>query len=81
LTPTQQGGKPVIFSVAATAKHFPGLGAAAADANTDLTVVTLDQPLSELRAVDEHELRDRLRFRGQFQGALRRVFDLRAGLT
>jgi beta-N-acetylhexosaminidase len=169
------------LGVAATAKHFPGLGAAAANANTDLTVVTLDQPLSELRAVDElpfhaaitagvklvmaswavypaldpnrpaglspnvieHELRDRLRFRGvtitdaleagslaaygpsaqrailaakagndlllcsgrdvnqgqstvaaladalsrhqlhrgQFQGALRRVFDLRAGLT
>lgn len=39
--------------VAATAKHFPGLGPAAASQNTDLVAVTLDQPLSELRDVDE----------------------------
>jgi beta-N-acetylhexosaminidase len=39
--------------VAATAKHFPGLGAATRDQNTDLGPVTLDQPLSEIRAVDE----------------------------
>jgi Beta-glucosidase-related glycosidases len=39
--------------VAATAKHFPGLGAAAASENTDLGPVMLGQPLSELRAVDE----------------------------
>lgn len=90
------------LGVAATAKHFPGLGAATASQNTDLTTVTLDLPVSELRSVDElafspaiasgvqlvmaswavypaldprfpaglstviiqHELRDRLRFRG-----------------
>lgn len=39
--------------VAATAKHFPGLGAAPAGANTDLTAVTLPQGLRELRRVDE----------------------------
>jgi len=39
--------------VAATAKHFPGLGAAPAGANTDLTAVTLSQGLRELRRVDE----------------------------
>jgi beta-N-acetylhexosaminidase len=39
--------------VAATAKHFPGLGAATADENTDLGAVTLTQPLDELRGVDE----------------------------
>ncbi|QDZ15348.1 glycoside hydrolase family 3 N-terminal domain-containing protein [Humibacter ginsenosidimutans] len=39
--------------VAATAKHFPGLGAATADENTDLGPVTLTQGLSELRNVDE----------------------------
>jgi beta-N-acetylhexosaminidase len=39
--------------VAATAKHFPGLGAAAADENTDLGRVTLGQSLAELRDVDE----------------------------
>ncbi|MGH3624850.1 MAG: glycoside hydrolase family 3 N-terminal domain-containing protein [Sciscionella sp.] len=39
--------------VAATAKHFPGLGAAPASANTDLGPVTLHLPLSTLRGVDE----------------------------
>jgi len=39
--------------VAATAKHFPGLGAAARDANTDLTTVTLTQSAEEIRDIDE----------------------------
>jgi beta-N-acetylhexosaminidase len=39
--------------VAATAKHFPGLGAAARTQNTDKTAVTLHVPLATLRAVDE----------------------------
>jgi beta-N-acetylhexosaminidase len=39
--------------VAATAKHFPGLGAASADENTDLGPVTLTQSADELRSVDE----------------------------
>ncbi|KAG5635008.1 hypothetical protein H0H81_012738 [Sphagnurus paluster] len=38
--------------VAASAKHFPGLGAAAAAQNTDLKPVTLSLSLSEIRAVD-----------------------------
>ena len=47
ITAQQQTG------VAATAKHFPGLGAAAASQNTDTGPVTLSQSLSTLRAVDE----------------------------
>jgi beta-N-acetylhexosaminidase len=39
--------------VAATAKHFPGLGTAARRQNTDLAPVTLNASLSTLRAVDE----------------------------
>jgi beta-N-acetylhexosaminidase len=39
--------------VAATAKHFPGLGAATADQNTDNVPVTLNVPLATLRSVDE----------------------------
>ncbi len=39
--------------VAATAKHFPGLGTAARRQNTDLGPVTLNASLSTLRAVDE----------------------------
>jgi beta-N-acetylhexosaminidase len=39
--------------VAATAKHFPGLGSAATSQNTDVGPVTLDVPLSGLRAKDE----------------------------
>jgi beta-N-acetylhexosaminidase len=39
--------------VAATAKHFPGLGAATRSQNTDLRPVTLHVPLARLRAVDE----------------------------
>jgi beta-N-acetylhexosaminidase len=39
--------------VAATAKHFPGLGAATASQNTDLGPVTLDLSLADLRGIDE----------------------------
>jgi beta-N-acetylhexosaminidase len=39
--------------VAATAKHFPGLGAAATKQDTDLMPVTLNVPAATLRAVDE----------------------------
>jgi beta-N-acetylhexosaminidase len=39
--------------VAATAKHFPGLGAASAKENTDERPVTLTVPLDTLRGVDE----------------------------
>ena len=39
--------------VAATAKHFPGLGAAATAQNTDLRPVTLHVSLGALRSVDE----------------------------
>jgi beta-N-acetylhexosaminidase len=39
--------------VAATAKHFPGLGTARARQNTDAGPVTLAVPLATLRAVDE----------------------------
>lgn len=53
--------------VAATAKHFPGLGAATRSQNTDTTPVTLDQPLSQLRAVDE------LPFKGAIDGGVRLV--------
>ena len=47
ITAQQQGG------VAATAKHFPGLGTAATSEDTDNEPVTLYEPLSQLRAVDE----------------------------
>jgi beta-N-acetylhexosaminidase len=40
--------------VAATAKHFPGLGAAAQSQNTDLGPVTLNLSLDTLRGVDEY---------------------------
>jgi beta-N-acetylhexosaminidase len=39
--------------VAATAKHFPGLGAAVAFQNTDVRQVTLSLPKREIRGVDE----------------------------
>jgi beta-N-acetylhexosaminidase len=39
--------------VAATAKHFPGLGAATRDQNTDAGPVVLNLSLSELRRADE----------------------------
>jgi beta-N-acetylhexosaminidase len=41
------------LGVAATAKHFPGLGAAARNQNTDLRPVTLRLSPGTLRAVDE----------------------------
>ena len=41
------------LGVVTTAKHFPGLGAAAADQNTDIGPLTLPLPLSELRTIDE----------------------------
>ncbi len=41
------------LGVAATAKHFPGLGSASRSQNTDLGPVTLRTSLSTLRAVDE----------------------------
>jgi beta-N-acetylhexosaminidase len=40
--------------VAATAKHFPGLGTASAQQNTDERPVTLRVKLSTLRSVDEY---------------------------
>jgi beta-N-acetylhexosaminidase len=43
--------------VAATAKHFPGLGAAGASQNTDERPVTLDVPLRVLRDTDEYPYR------------------------
>ncbi|MFD8482160.1 glycoside hydrolase family 3 N-terminal domain-containing protein [Kitasatospora sp. NPDC059673] len=44
--------------VAATAKHFPGLGSAPAGANTDEEPVTLTVPLNQLRTVDERPYQD-----------------------
>lgn len=38
--------------ISACAKHFPGLGAAPAGANTDLTAVTVDLPAATLQSVD-----------------------------
>jgi beta-N-acetylhexosaminidase len=45
------------LNVAATAKHFPGLGAATVDQNTDLGPVTLEVPLADLRSIDERPFR------------------------
>jgi Glycosyl hydrolase family 3 N terminal domain len=39
--------------VAATAKHFPGLGAATATQNTDAGPVTLNLSLATIRSIDE----------------------------
>ncbi|GHJ41746.1 glycoside hydrolase family 3 N-terminal domain-containing protein [Streptomyces sp. TS71-3] len=39
--------------VAATAKHFPGLGSASSSQNTDLRAVTLNVSLSQLHSTDE----------------------------
>lgn len=44
--------------VAATAKHFPGLGPATASQNTDLRAVTISTSASTLRSVDEAPYRD-----------------------
>jgi beta-N-acetylhexosaminidase len=43
--------------VAATVKHFPGLGAATATQNTDERPVTLNVPANQLRTVDEYPYR------------------------
>jgi len=43
--------------VAATAKHFPGLGAASAAQNTDERPVTLHVPVNDLRTIDEYPYR------------------------
>jgi beta-N-acetylhexosaminidase len=43
--------------VAATGKHFPGLGAASKSQNTDLGPVTLNTPIATLRRVDEAPFR------------------------
>jgi beta-N-acetylhexosaminidase len=43
--------------VAATAKHFPGLGAAASSQNTDEQPVTLYVSRDDLRNIDEHPFR------------------------
>ncbi|GAA1401852.1 hypothetical protein GCM10009639_44680 [Kitasatospora putterlickiae] len=45
------------LGVAATAKHFPGLGAAPREANTDAGAVVLPVPLAELRARHEEPYR------------------------
>ncbi|MFF0411043.1 glycoside hydrolase family 3 N-terminal domain-containing protein [Kitasatospora sp. NPDC004745] len=45
------------LGVAATAKHFPGLGSAAQEENTDARPVTLPVPLEELRARGEEPYR------------------------
>lgn len=45
----QQAGQ-----VAATVKHFPGLGAATTTQNTDDQPVTIDLPASTLRTIDEY---------------------------
>lgn len=41
------------LGVVATAKHFPGLGAAATAENTDARPVTITRGLADLRAIDE----------------------------
>ena len=43
--------------VAATAKHFPGLGSAARNQNTDLRPVTVGTSLASLRSIDEAPFR------------------------
>jgi len=43
--------------VAATVKHFPGLGAATATQNTDEGPVTLNVPVKDLRSIDEYPYR------------------------
>jgi beta-N-acetylhexosaminidase len=49
----QQGG-----GVAATLKHFPGLGPAATTQNTDNEPVVINEPAATLRSVDEAPYRD-----------------------
>jgi beta-N-acetylhexosaminidase len=52
ITAQQRGG------VAATAKHFPGLGAAARQQDTDQAPVTLNVPLATIRNTDEQPYYD-----------------------
>ncbi|KHO01202.1 Glycoside hydrolase, superfamily [Metarhizium album ARSEF 1941] len=47
--------------VAACAKHFPGLGAAPHDANTDARPVVLNQTLCDIRTVDEAPYKEAIR--------------------
>jgi len=47
--------------VAATAKHFPGLGAATAAQDTDIRPVTLNVPLRVLRDTDEYPYKAAIR--------------------
>ena len=49
--------------VAATAKHFPGLGAAATSQDTDSRPVTLNVPKHQLRTIDELPYRSAIRAR------------------
>jgi beta-N-acetylhexosaminidase len=49
------------LGVAATAKHFPGLGAGSASQNTDERPVTLTTSLARLRAVDEAPYRSAIK--------------------
>ncbi len=51
ITAQQRGG------VAATAKHFPGLGAAATKQDTDAAPVTLNLPAAAIRGGDEYPYR------------------------
>ncbi len=51
ITAQQRGG------VAATAKHFPGLGAAAANQDTDAVPVALNLPAAAIRGDDEYPYR------------------------
>ncbi|KAL4865768.1 hypothetical protein BDV12DRAFT_145785 [Aspergillus spectabilis] len=53
---SQQGS-----NVLATAKHFPGLGAAARDENTDERPVKIDLTLDEIRSLDEAPYDDAIR--------------------
>lgn len=49
------------LGVVTTAKHFPGLGAATTDQNTDLGPVPLDVSLSDLRRIDERPFENAVR--------------------
>ena len=46
------------LGVVTTAKHFPGLGAATVDQNTDLGAVVLDVSKADLRSIDELPFRN-----------------------
>jgi beta-N-acetylhexosaminidase len=48
-------------AVAATAKHFPGLGAAARNQNTDIRPVTLNMSLATIRSIDEAPFQDAIK--------------------